>query len=186
MEHEKTHDKQIHASVAKRIEIILKQYKGPYEVTLCLSLLQTLLTQCLERQNSTKSPAFEIWLNQEWTLGTVERSDQQKSPLRRKNMLESLRHALSHPCDQNDTPNPATGYSEDWTDSPSQPREIQAVKFTHSPWIKQDGSGLDNRFARKQKPYKVLQLVLNTEQLRTLTLDLSQHLSSPLNPPPAQ
>jgi len=36
-EGEKTHDEQIHASVAKRARIISKEYTGPCEVTLCLT-----------------------------------------------------------------------------------------------------------------------------------------------------
>lgn len=182
MEHERTFDGQIHASIAKRIGVILEQYKGDYEVTLCLSLLQTLLTQFTESKDSKKSTNFEKWLNQEWTLGTVVQSEPQDSLLQYKNVLESLRHALSHPCDQKDTPYPATGYSEYWADPSGELREIQAFKFTHSPDVKDDGSGL----RKKTNPrFRVLILKLTTDQLRTLTLELSRHLSSSLLSPEA-
>jgi hypothetical protein len=60
MEYYRTNDGQIQADMARRLGIILEQYhqqiKGSekYEVTLTLSVLQTLLTNCIELLNHLK------------------------------------------------------------------------------------------------------------------------------------
>lgn len=246
MEQEITADGQIHASIAKRVGKILDQYetltrKLPanqrYEATLCLSLLQTLLTQCVELIDSNELMGLKTALDQPLSnapslFGLS--SDCVKcnamwsaDKLTHRNVIKSLRDAMSHPNKQTVSTHPVTGFTQYL--SSTEPladgrRVIDGFEFVHSPWVPKSGNDvnagwtalatdakkkqqLENKVRKfkinhgledltvesrsneiNYKVYKggdlfipVLKLKLTTEQLWTLTLELSRHLSSPLN-----
>lgn len=245
MEQETTADGQIHASIAKRVGLILAQYEemtrneppnNRYEATLCLSLLQTLLTQCVELIKSSELSGLKTALDQPLSVtpspfglsddcvltNTMWSSDK----LTHRNVITSLRNAMSHPNKQTNSTHPATGFTQYLSNSePSADglRQIEGFVFVHSPWVsnsvndvKAYWTAFTRDFAKVRKledkvrnfktehgfenltvesrsneskcrvyqgtePFvPVLELKLNTDQLKTLTLELSRHLSSSL------
>lgn len=246
MEQETTADGQIHASIAKRVGLLLTQYETltghlpanqRYEATLCLSLLQTLLTQCVELIESSELSELKTALDQPLSndpslfglnMACVQTNAMWSADkLTHRSVIQSLRNAMSHPNKQTGSTHPVTGFTQCLSDSaPSEDglREIEGFEFIHSPWVLKSGNDvnagwtalttdakkkqqLENKVCKfktnhgfqdltvehrsNESYYKVFQggdlfipvlkLKLTTADLRTLTLELSRHLSSPLN-----
>jgi len=159
MDYELTEDGQIQADFARRTGQVLLHYElhtkqlpaeERFEATLCIALLQALLTQAAElikeKRNGTHSslknvskrsldvspPLFGIdpsCIVQEW----VSRRD-----LRYREVIECLRHALSHPLKQIAGKYPVTGYTT-WK---SNSGVIEGFSFFHSPFVERNANGL--------------------------------------------
>lgn len=135
------HEDQIYADIAFRLGKVLDQYDKAlvigekYEVTLCLSALQTMLTICSEyskrmMNNTTAGGRFygrninEVdWLSDDcWTTNFEEERTL-------KNFITSIRNSLAHPCSLDlESEYPATGYSSiDVSDT------IESICFVNSP-----------------------------------------------------
>jgi len=239
MEYERTPDGQMQADFARRIGRVAEQYERfcktvpleeRYDATLLLALLQALLTNCaelLKRKPERTNPALKQLasrnLDNDPTLLGFQRSsvvEQWPStrPLTYRELLECMRHAMSHPCAQTQAGLPQTGYTSWQSDS----GVIEGFTFTQSPWVNATGSALKplympeegdsekepklreemKRFEknygvpdlsvrsngegklqifRLREPFvPVLQIRLDIEQLRMLTMSLSEYLSEPL------
>lgn len=165
MEQETTADGQIHASIAKRVGLLLTQYETltghlpanqRYEATLCLSLLQTLLTQCMELIKSKEladlTTALDLPLSDEPSPFGLSKACVQThtmwSPdkLTHKNVISSLRNAMSHPNKQTESTPPVTGFTQYLSNpEPSEDglREIEGFEFIHSPWVLKSGKDVN-------------------------------------------
>jgi hypothetical protein len=112
MEYFRTADAQIQADFARRLGIILKQYKSlssdseKYEVTLTLTVLQSLLTNCVEllnkldKKQKTDNPFYETPINEErWGIyiGNVLLNTYNTQQLNVNQVVRHVRNALSHP-----------------------------------------------------------------------------------------
>jgi hypothetical protein len=162
MEYERTEDAQIQADFAGRAGQVLLQYERlksqlplneQYEATLAIALLQTVLTQCQELLKKYRSPGKAPQGLQELVamanrgfhepppmLGLtedciLERWPSEK-PVEYRDLIECIRHALSHPLPQNSEGLPRTGY----TTHNGSSGLIEAFVFTQSPWVGPSGA----------------------------------------------
>ena len=241
MEYERTSDGQIQADFARRAGQLLLQYEQTsphlpserqFEATLCVALLQSLLTICQEslrkkrggraKLGSLAAYASRSVLDEPALMGLepdcVLASWTSKRGLTYREVFECLRNALCHPGGQGDTKYPRTGFITDKSGS----GVVEAYIFTQSAWVNNQGSGLKLQFhpdkaddqtrrklesdvhswaknydvegltvelhedgqlsvTRLGQPFiPVLRLRLGASQLRTLLLNLSDYLSSPM------
>ncbi len=240
MEYERTKDGQIQADFSRRIGQVLIQYgqlsqqlpqDQRYEITLCVCLLQALLTNCsetikknrflnmkaLKDLSSMKLDKDPVRLG--LSIECIEYYSGDLSSLTYSGLLGCLRDALSHPNNQDDSnPDaPVTGY----TTSKAESGNLEEIIFIWSPWVCERKrqlrdifrpySGAENRrkLERECKNLKLklgitdleireapggylevlrdgrafrpeMRVRLTSTQLRTLTLELSQHLAEPL------
>lgn len=156
MEYYRTEDGQIQAELARRLGIVLTQYHEKidslekYEVSLSLSILQTLLTNCVEllnklsegqRRNNpiSESPILsEIWGFDEKNIIT---STFKQPNLNAAMVIRHIRNALSHPTSLDLNSNfKTTGYTTRNNSS-----TIKSIVFISSP-------DLNNK--RNPKTYK--------------------------------
>ena len=199
MEHEKTFDGQIHASIAKRVGLILTQYEKRtgdlpanqrYEATLCLSLLHTLLTQCMELIDSDELSDLKTALDQPLTdkpslfglssdcvqTNTIWSADK----LTHRNVIKSLRNSMSHPNKQTYSAYPVTGFTQCLSDSePLEDglRQIEGFELIHSPWVRASGRHLNAAWKasttapdKKQKLENDVQKFATTHGFENLTV----------------
>jgi hypothetical protein len=156
MEYHRTEDGQIQADMARRLGIILKQYYNlvsngeKYEVTLSLSILQTLLTNCIELMNSLDkrdkkdNPLFKTPIDSEiW--GILESNILVNSFLTNQInvdfVIRHIRNALSHPTKVNsEIQLQTTGYSTIQTGS----NIIENIYFVSSPDLNGRGNRKDH------------------------------------------
>jgi hypothetical protein len=162
MEYERTDDAQIQADFAGRVGQVLLQYDRlrpqlpqdqQFEATLSIALLQTLLTQCQELltkfRSSAKAPLglkeLVAMANRGFDeppplLGLTEACILERWPSEKRfeyrDLIECIRHALSHPLPQNNGGLPRTGY----TTQKGSSGLIQAFVFTRSPWVGPSGA----------------------------------------------
>ena len=151
MEYNRTDDGQIKADLANRLGIILKQYREiqhfseKYEITLCLAILQILLTNCVELLNDIKkiqkhnNPFFftpikkEIWGFDESSIIT---STFKQPKLNADFIIRQIRNALSHPKNLNlSSKNKLTGYT-----TRNNSEKIETVVFVSSPDLTNKGT----------------------------------------------
>ncbi|MDP3667804.1 MAG: hypothetical protein Q8R50_14065 [Sediminibacterium sp.] len=112
MEYFRTDDGQIQADYARRLGIILKQYHEQiiatekYEVSLSLSILQSLLTNCIELLNNLKSgdkkknPFHEYPIDSAvWGFddNSIKHNTFFQPELTAEKIVRHIRNALSHP-----------------------------------------------------------------------------------------
>lgn len=112
MEYFRTEDGQIQADYARRLGIILKQYHEQiiatekYEVSLSLSILQSLLTNCIELLNNLKSsdkkknPFYEYPIDSAvWGFddNSIKHNTFFQPELTAEKIVRHIRNALSHP-----------------------------------------------------------------------------------------
>ena len=114
MEYKRTNDAQIQASQAYRLSVILKEYidthrnndNNNYDVTLSISILQTLLTNCIELfdRTASSSPSFlrkNIKSKNDYDLSldsVIENTFNHRfNIITIESVLRHLRNALSHP-----------------------------------------------------------------------------------------
>ncbi len=113
MEYFRTKNGQIQADLSFRLGQILMQYtqqiksEDKYEVTLCLAILQKLLTNCVELLNSMSKRArinnpFTMLLKNtnEWgfSLGSIKiNTFKKESELTPEKVIRHIRNSLSHP-----------------------------------------------------------------------------------------
>jgi hypothetical protein len=158
MEYERTADGQIQAAFARRAGQLLVQYdifklnlppKDRFESTLCISLLQSMLTTAAEQLKGKKTPSNKELrtiasreVNKEPTLFGLEPSCiTQRWPSTRglmyREVIECMRNALSHPLPQKKGVYPTTGYTT-WSASDG----IEGFTFVQSPFVARDGERL--------------------------------------------
>lgn len=153
MEYHKTEDGQIQADIARRLGIVLKQYynlvniEDRYEVTLSLSILQTLLTNCIELMNSLDkrdkkdNPLFKTPIDSKlWGIleGNILVNTFHTNQINVDFVIRHIRNALSHPTKINlEIQLQTTGYSTMQTGS----NIIENIYFVSSP----DLNGRGNR-----------------------------------------
>lgn len=193
MEYERTPDGQMQADFARRIGRIAEQYERlctaipleeRYDATLLLTLLQALLTNCAELLNhkpEQKNPALKQLssrnLGQDPTLlgfqrtSVVEQWPSSRS-LTYRELLECMRHAMSHPCSQTHEGLPQTGYTS-WQ---SNSGVIEGFTFTQSPWVNRSGNALKPLYVPEEKDEKA-ELKLHDEMRRFEKNYLVPHLS---------
>jgi hypothetical protein len=205
----------IQSDLAFRLKSILFQYHSldfsvKYEITLCISILQTLLTNCVELleslENSNKkiaNPLTEYPINKKiWGFNesVIKSNFHQDNNI--KNVIWHLRNALSHPTGLNlNEQNLTTGYTTN-----NKSTNIESLVFVTSPDRRSDGSTMsyptdiskkplkffpndiivENRkgkhfFYQNGEPFhRIFQIELSTESLFKLTYALATYLSHPL------
>jgi hypothetical protein len=126
MQYFRTDDGQIQADYARRLGIILKQYHEQiiatekYEVSLSLSILQSLLTHCIELLNNLKSsdkkknPFYDPPIDSAvWGFdnNSIKHNTFFQPELTAEKIVRHIRNALSHPTKINiNLPHKTTGY----------------------------------------------------------------------------
>jgi hypothetical protein len=162
MEYERTEDGQIQAAFAQRAGQLLVQYdhlrkqlppEQQFEATLAIALLQSMLTMCYElmkKYRGSKNPSNTLegllsmgkrTLDAEPTLlgltkeCVLERWHSEKQ-VSYRDVIECIRHALSHPLPQQSAGFPRTGFTTEFSGS----GQVVAYVFTQSPWSNSNGS----------------------------------------------
>lgn len=112
MQYFRTDDGQIQADLARRLGIVLKQYhlqiisSEKYEVSLSLSILQTLLTNCVELLNNLKTrdeqsnPLYQYPIDPiKWGFNenNIIVNTFNQMQLTAEKVIRHIRNALSHP-----------------------------------------------------------------------------------------
>jgi len=176
--------KELHADWAKHLGLLLSQYEklckersisphDTFEVTLLISVLQSLLTNFYEN-NDLSNQNFSGTSKQTIIDWGIEHSMIVKDSFRQSGSFPTiedcffhLRHSLSHPLGTNgEVERPFTGFST----TKDQDGLIKSVIFKHSPDIK--------TIEDKVKPDpRIFVLELPIAVLRILTIRLSQELS---------
>lgn len=160
MEYYRTNDGQIQADLARRLGIILRQYHEKinvlekYEVSLSFSILQTLLTNCVELLNKLpkkekgNNPIYhspissEIWGFDEKNIIS---STFKQPNLNADIVIRHIRNALSHPTSLDLNSNlKTTGYTTRVVSS-----TIESIVFVSSPDLNNKGNS---------KTYKTIEL----------------------------
>lgn len=199
MEYERTEDAQIQADFAGRAGKILLQYElfkpqlhlnEQYEATLAIALLQTMLTQCQELLINLRTPdkaplgleGLVIMANRGLDeppplLGLtqdclLERWPSNK-PLRYRDLIECIRHVVSHPSPQILKGLPRTGY----TTQKGSSGLIEAYVFTQSPWVGRSGELLPKYRPSKRDKNKLDAALLEVEKWRRNTGDQTVELT---------
>ena len=198
MQYHETCEGQIRADLARRIGLIMaNEYKGNYDVTLCLSLFQTLLTQCQELIKSidigdlphkmlfdplTKYPVYGVSTDFIVLDNFSPDSKPKNTWSKRDNLFkvqESIRNSLCHPIpkavDLITDKYLTTGYTAAYKNS-----KIDKVIFIHSPNINSQGK-LKKDKNGQDVPYKVFRIDMPVDHLKTLLFNLSQLLAQPLD-----
>lgn len=165
MEYERTEDGQIQAAFAMRVGKVLLHYEGAgregatgerYEATLCICLLQAVLTICVETMRRKRGSlsmeldrALKVSLSKQparFGFGEecVEIWGHDRRPPSYRGLIEVIRNALSHPTSQSEDGLPTTGYTTvlDGTGL------IESLRFVMSPWVGRNGGG--KRVAEKE------------------------------------
>jgi hypothetical protein len=166
MEYERTEDGQIQAAFAQRLGQLLVQYDHwrqqvpeaeQFESTLTIALLQSLLTMCQELIYSKPEPGDSAYTavvqlakrsleDEPVLLGLSRDCVVQRWPSERdityREVIECLRHALSHPGHQTNEGFPRTGFIS----VPGSSGMVEAYEFTQSPWVNRTGSGLSPKW----------------------------------------
>ena len=155
MEYERTNDGQIHAAFSMRVGEIIQQYEKlsvhlpkekRYEATLCLAMLQSQLTAAAEILNSKtrlRSSSLGLYASRRITEEPALMGFEQScirtcwSPGQTtyRQLLESLRHSMSHPLPQMRQPLPVTGFTAWEADS----GDVEGYTFVHSPFVSARG-----------------------------------------------
>jgi hypothetical protein len=212
MEYIHTDDCQIRSDIAFRLGLIIMQYEKcielndikNYNSTLCISVLQTLLTNCLEILREIK------FMNEKYDFFDIENQliDDNFYGIKNKSIISnsiydkvtlhrvliSLRNALSHPTKINiNSEFPSTGYTTIKDGS----NIISEYIFVDSPDVKNNRAKSFNNIdelelhKRMNKSavydYNSLKIVprlfiikLDVNELKTLTLNLSKVLAQPV------
>jgi len=160
MEYFKTEDGQIQADLARRLGIVLKQYhiqlisSEKYEVSLSLSILQTLLTNCVELLNNLKTrdeqsnPLYQFPIDPtKWGFdeNNIIVNTFYQPYLTTEKVVRHIRNSLSHPTKiQLTSKEKTTGYITK-SDTPS----IEKVLFISSPDL--NGKGNSKKYKSKQQ-----------------------------------
>lgn len=174
MEYERTEGGQIQAAFAERAGQLLVQYDHlrkhlppdhQFESTLSIVLLQSILTMCHEllkkRRPKNTSKSLDALLSmadrnldaEPSLLGLSKECILERWPsgngVTYRNVVESIRNALSHPLPQKPGTFPTTGFTTELSGS----GQLEAFVFTHSPWVNSTGSGIKPEYwpSRKQK-----------------------------------
>lgn len=165
MEYERTKDGQIQADFARRIGQIVIQYgqlsqqlpkENRYEITLWISLLQALLTNCSEtiRRNHwlnyrslhelSSTPFSDEPIRLGLDIDCIEHYSGDLASLKFSRFLECLRDAASHPNPQEEKMGalPLTGY----TTSNATSGVIEEVRFSWSPWVSERSRHLHGKY----------------------------------------
>lgn len=212
MEYIHTDDCQIRSDIAFRLGKIILQYEESihvndimnYSSTLYISVLQTLLTNCLEilREIKFKNEKYEFFdidqeLSDENYYGIKHQSILSNSIYKSISLhmvLKSLRNALSHPTSINmKSEFPSTGYTTIKNGS----NIISEYIFVDSPDVKNNRpksfNSLNELEAHKKNNKdaiyniekleiipRIIIIKLGVQELKTLTLNLSIVLSQPV------
>lgn len=212
MEYIHTNDCQIRSDIAFRLGVIIMQYEKSiklndiknYNSTLYISVLQTLLTNCLEILREIK------FINEKYDFFDIESQliDENFYGIKNKSIISnsiydkvtlhrvliSLRNALSHPTNINiKSEFPSTGYTTVKDGS----NIISEYIFVDSPDVKNNKAKSFNNIAEleihkrmnKSAVYdynslkivpRIFKIKLDVNELRTLTLNLSTVLAQPV------
>lgn len=212
MEYIHTSDCQIRSDIAFRLGVIIMQYEKSIELndiknynsTLYISVLQTLLTNCLEILREIK------FMNEKYDFFDIESQliDENFYGIKNKSIISnsiydkvtlhrvliSLRNALSHPTNINiKSEFPSTGYTTVKDGS----NIISEYIFVDSPDVKNNKAKSFNNIAEleihkrmnKSAVYdynslkivpRIFKIKLDVNELRTLTLNLSTVLAQPV------
>lgn len=212
MEYIHTNDCQIRSDIAFRLGVIIMQYEKSIELndiknynsTLYISVLQTLLTNCLEILREIK------FINEKYDFFDIESQliDDNFYGIKNKSIISnsiydkvtlhkvliSLRNALSHPTNINiKSEFPSTGYTTVKDGS----NIISEYIFVDSPDVKNNKAKSFNNIAElemhkrmnKSAVYdynslkivpRIFKIKLDVNELRTLTLNLSTVLAQPV------
>jgi len=152
MEYFRTDDGQIQADLARRLGIVLEQYhhqiksEEKYEVSLCLSILQTLLTNCIELLNKLKkidkkgNPFYQFPIDKiTWGFekDAITHTSFYQPDLDAAEVIRHIRNALSHPTkiELNSKKSKTTGYI-----SKGGSTNIESVIFISSPDLNASGN----------------------------------------------
>jgi len=180
---------ELHADWAYHIGMLLSQYErfckenklsntDTFEVTLLISLFQSLLTSFLESRqidaDYTRSVNSQSLL--EWGIEPAmilqDSFTKKGSLLTISDLFEHIRHSLSHPLGtDNEVLKPFTGFSTQRNDNHTD--LIDSVTFKHSPDIRTPDDQLKSNT-------KVFVVRLPVSTLRTIVIRLSNALSMPL------
>jgi len=204
MQYHETHDGQIRADLARRIGVIMaREYKGKHEVTLCISLLHTLLTQCQELITSldigdlpydmlfaplTKEPVYgistEFIVQDDFPSGN--KYKEKSKWCKRDNLYkvqQSIRHALCHPTSLRlDTITDTNQYLSTGYTAIYNNEIIDKIVFIHSPNVDEKGKLKISEKDAKVLPYKIFRIDIPVNCLQTLLFNLSQLLAQALVP----
>ncbi len=165
MEYYKTEDGQIQADFARRLGIILNQYRKQvistekYEVSLTLSILQSLLTNCVELLNQlknsdkVKNPFYQYPIDSNvWGFDnkSIKYNSFFQSQLTVEKILRHIRNALSHPTkiDINSL-HKTTGYI-----TKGESKLVETILLVCSPDI--NGKGTPKTYKTQQKAASVI------------------------------
>ena len=204
----------IQSDLAFRLKSILYQYHSldfseKYEITLCISILQTLSTHCVElldslgnsKQKPIANPIIEYPINQEiWGFNesVIKSTFNQETNI--LNIIHHLRNALSHPTNLDLHQNLTTGYT-----TINKSTNIESLVIVTSPdrWSNGKTKGHTTDISKKPlqffpndiiveyrekkhffyqngEPFhRIFQIELSTESLFKLTYALSTYLSHP-------
>ncbi len=150
MEYYRTNDGQIQADLARRLGIVLKQYHEKinppekYEVSLSFSILQTLLTNCVEllnripKRKRENNPIYHSPISSE--IWGIDENNITSSTFKQPNLnadiaIRHIRNALSHPTSLDLTSNfKTTGYITRVVSS-----TIESIVFVSSPDLNNNG-----------------------------------------------
>jgi hypothetical protein len=155
MEYHRTNDGQIHADFSRRVGQVILQYEKlslqlpieqRYEATLCLAMLQSQLTAAAEILNSKarlRSNSFGLYASrriaEEPALMGIEASCIQTcwvpGQTTYRQLLESLRHSMSHPLPQIEQELSVTGFTA-WE---AENGVVEGYTFVHSPFVSARG-----------------------------------------------
>ena len=181
MEYIETEDGQIQADFAHRVGQVLWQYESHtqhldseerFEATLTLCLLQSLMANCLELIRSQSKIPESSWsilasryISDDPTLLGLEQSCiriqwPSVRSLQYREIIECVRHALSHPLPQRQTTLPMTGYTT-WKSASG---VIEGFRFSHAPWVNKTGSDLAPKFKPSSNKQSEVEILGSTAQ----------------------
>lgn len=156
MDYEKTEDGQIQAAFARRVGKVLLQYEAAtqafapadkHEATLCICLLQAVLTQCakaMQRKGGPLRQELDAVLNVQlkdhpprfgFDEGCISMWGQTNSFPKYRDIIQVIRNALSHPTVQSGEGHPTTGYITVLEGTGF----VQEFRFVASPWVNDAG-----------------------------------------------
>jgi HEPN pEK499 p136 len=162
MEYFRTEDGQIQADFARRLGIVLKQYHQinlleKYEVSLSLTILQSLLTNCTELLNGLKSretrenPLYKSPINStDWGFNeeNIKFNSFYQPEITVEKIIRHIRNALSHPTKLNlNLPKKTTGFTTNKISN-----SIEKIIFVSSPDLNNRGNSktfLSEELAKK-------------------------------------
>jgi hypothetical protein len=168
MEYYRTDDGQIQADLARRLGIVLEQYhqqiksEEKYEVSLCLSILQMLLTNCIELLNNLKdrdkkdNPFYQFPIDSMiWGFDekAIRYTSFNQTNLDADKVVRHIRNALSHSTriELNSEISKTTGYITKGGSA-----NIETVIFISSPDL--NSKGKTKSFDNKESAEKHIKL----------------------------